>query len=83
MQQIELKDDDDAIDTFNLARMDADNDRASECWRTMTEIEESGFAIADAEEADQRRRTDSECRRRSAGHLICTMQFSRNDLTTI
>ena len=49
-QQIELKDDDDAMDTFNLARMDADNDR-DRYVADDAEIEESGFAIADAEEA--------------------------------
>ena len=49
-QQIELKDDEDAMDTFNLARMDADNDR-DRYVADDAEIEESGFAIADAEEA--------------------------------
>ena len=48
--QIELKDDEDAMDTFNLARMDADNDR-DRYVADDAEIEESGFAIADAEEA--------------------------------
>ena len=48
--QIELKDDDDAMDTFNLARMDADNDR-DRYVADDAEIEESGFAIADIEEA--------------------------------
>ena len=48
--QIELKDDEDAMDTFNLARMDADNDR-ERYVADDTEIEESGFAIADMEEA--------------------------------
>ena len=48
--QIELKDDDDAMDTFNLARMDAENDR-ERYVADDAEIEESGFAIADAEDA--------------------------------
>ena len=48
--EIELKDDDDAMDTFNLARMDADNDR-DRYVANDAEIEESGFAIGDGEDA--------------------------------
>ncbi len=44
---IDLKEDEDALDTFNLSRMDADDDR----HRSMAqdaEFEESGFDIEDA-----------------------------------
>ena len=46
---IELKDDEDAMDTFNLARMDADDDRAHAIVEE-TELAESGFDIEDAPE---------------------------------
>jgi len=46
---IELRDDEDAMDTFNLARMDADDDRAHAVVEE-TELAESGFDIEDAPE---------------------------------
>ena len=46
---IELKEDEDAMDTFNLARMDADDDR-HRAFAEETEFEESGFDIEDAPE---------------------------------
>ncbi len=46
---IELKDDEDAMDTFNLARMDADDDRRR-AFADETEFQESGFDIEDAPE---------------------------------
>ena len=44
---IELKEDEDAMDTFNLARMDADDDR-HHAFAEEAEFEESGFDIEDA-----------------------------------
>ena len=44
---IELKEDEDAMDTFNLARMDADDDR-HHAFAAEAEFEESGFDIEDA-----------------------------------
>ena len=44
---IELKEDEDAMDTFNLARMDADNDRHYSAAED-NEFHESGFDIEDA-----------------------------------
>ena len=46
---IELKEDEDAMDTFNLARMDADDDR-HHSFAEEAEFEESGFDIEDAPE---------------------------------
>ncbi len=46
---IELKDDEDAMDTFNLARMDADDDRRR-AFADEAEFQESGFDIEDAPE---------------------------------
>ncbi len=46
---IELKEDEDAMDTFNLARMDADDDR-HRAFAEETEFEDSGFDIEDAPE---------------------------------
>ncbi len=46
---IELKDDEDAMDTFNLARMDADDDRRHS-FADEAEFQESGFDIEDAPE---------------------------------
>ncbi len=40
--QIELKDDEDAMDTFNLARMDADNDRQNR-YADEDELADAGF----------------------------------------
>jgi DNA-directed RNA polymerase subunit beta len=46
---IELKEDEDAMDTFNLARMDADDDRRRNV-ADEAEFQESGFDIEDAPE---------------------------------
>ena len=46
---IELKEDEDAMDTFNLARMDADDDR-HRAFAEEADFEESGFDIEDAPE---------------------------------
>jgi DNA-directed RNA polymerase subunit beta len=47
--EIKLKEDEDAMDTFNLARMDAEDDRQRRYFADDAEIEASGFAIEDAE----------------------------------
>ena len=47
--QIELKEDEDAMDTFNLNRMDAEDDR-HRSFADDAEIVDSGFAIEDVEE---------------------------------
>ena len=44
---IELKEDEDAMDTFNLARMDADDDR-HRAFADDADFQESGFDIEDA-----------------------------------
>ena len=44
---IELKEDEDALDTFNLARMDAEDDR-HRTFADEAEFQESGFDIEDA-----------------------------------
>ena len=44
---IELKEDEDAMDTFNLARMDADDDR-HRSFADEADFQESGFDIEDA-----------------------------------
>ena len=44
---IELKEDEDAMDTFNLARMDADDDR-HRAFAEEADFQESGFDIEDA-----------------------------------
>ena len=46
---IELKEDEDAMDTFNLARMDADDDR-HRAFAEDAEFQDSGFDIEDAPE---------------------------------
>ena len=46
---IELKEDEDAMDTFNLARMDADDDR-HRSFAEDAEFQDSGFDIEDAPE---------------------------------
>ena len=46
---IELKEDEDAMDTFNLARMDADDDR-HHSFAEDEDFQESGFDIEDAPE---------------------------------
>ncbi len=48
-EEIELKDDDDEMTTFNLSRMDRDDDR-EEYVADDAAFEESGFAIEDADE---------------------------------
>ena len=50
--EIELKDDDDEMTTFNLARMDADRDDREEYVADDASFEESGFAIEDVDEDD-------------------------------
>ena len=48
---IELREDEDAMDTFNLARMDAEDDRQRSVTEEMeAEFQESGFDIEDAPE---------------------------------
>ncbi|MEG0779998.1 MAG: DNA-directed RNA polymerase subunit beta [Oscillospiraceae bacterium] len=52
---IELKEDEDAMDTFNLARMDADDERTNHAYvnpAEIEEIEESGFVIESVDEAE-------------------------------
>ena len=46
---IELKEDEDALDTFNLARMDAEDER-NRAFADEAEFQESGFDIEDAPE---------------------------------
>ena len=46
---IELKEDEDAMDTFNLARMDADDDRHHN-FAEDADFQDSGFDIEDAPE---------------------------------
>ena len=41
--QIELKEDEDALDTFNLARMDADDARSRNPFAAEAELEAAGF----------------------------------------
>ena len=50
--EIELKDDDDEMTTFNLARMDADRDDREEYVADDASFEESGFAIEDVDDED-------------------------------
>ena len=47
---IELKEDEDAMDTFNLARMDADDDRHRNSFAEEAEFQEAGYDIEDAPE---------------------------------
>ena len=49
--QIELKDDEDAMDTFNLARMDADNERQNR-YADEDELANAGFDYVSDEEVD-------------------------------
>ena len=46
---VDLKEDEDALDTFNLSRMDADDDRHRNIAED-AEFEESGFEFEDAPE---------------------------------
>ena len=52
--QIELKEDEDALDTFNLARMDADDERSRNPFADEAELEDAGFEYVpdDKVEAD-------------------------------
>ena len=47
--QIELKEDEDALDTFNLARMDAEDERQKR-FADEEDFKESGFEFEDAPE---------------------------------
>ena len=49
--QIELKEDEDALDTFNLARMDADDDRQRR-YANEEELSDAGFEYVPEEEVD-------------------------------
>ena len=49
--EIELKEDEDALDTFNLARMDADDDRQSR-YADESELADAGYEEVDDEEVD-------------------------------
>ena len=49
--QIELKEDEDALDTFNLARMDADDDRQMR-YADEDELADAGYEEVDDEEVD-------------------------------
>ena len=49
--QIELKEDEDALDTFNLARMDADNERQNR-YADEEELADAGFDYVADEEVD-------------------------------
>ncbi len=51
-EEIELKDDEDEMTTFNLSRMDADRDDREEYVADDSAFEESGFAIEDVEDDD-------------------------------
>ena len=48
---IELKEDEDAMDTFNLARMDADNERQNR-YADESELAEAGYEYVADEEVD-------------------------------
>ena len=49
--EIELKEDEDALDTFNLARMDADDDRQMR-YADEDELADAGYEQVDDEEVD-------------------------------
>ena len=49
--QIELKEDEDAMDTFNLARMDAENDRQNR-YADDSELADAGYEYVSDEEVD-------------------------------
>ena len=49
--QIELKDDEDAMDTFNLARMDAENERQNR-YADEDELADAGYEYVDQAEVD-------------------------------
>ncbi len=50
--QIELKEDEDALDTFNLARMDADDDRRGNPFADEAELEDAGFEYVPDDEVE-------------------------------
>ena len=45
---VELRDDEDAMDTFNLARMDARGDRRDLNYDDAAEFEQAGFGVEEA-----------------------------------
>ena len=57
--QIELKEDEDALDTFNLARMDADNERQNR-YADEDELADAGFDYVADEEVDASYADDDE-----------------------
>ena len=50
--QIELKKDEDALDTFNLARMDADDERSRNPFADEAELEDAGFEYVPDDEVE-------------------------------
>ena len=50
--QIELKEDKDALDTFNLARMDADDERSRNPFADEAELEDAGFEYVPDDEVE-------------------------------
>ena len=50
--QIELKEDEDALDTFNLARMDADDERSLNPFADEAELEDAGFEYVPDDEVE-------------------------------
>ena len=57
--EIELKEDEDALDTFNLARMDADNERQNR-YADEDELADAGFDYVADEEVDASYADDDE-----------------------
>ena len=50
---IELKEDEDAMDTFNLARMDAEDERTRRAYAEEDELDDFGFGMVDEAEIEQ------------------------------
>ena len=50
--KIELKEDEDALDTFNLARMDADDERSRNPFADEAELEDAGFEYVPDDEVE-------------------------------
>ena len=50
--QIELKEDEDALDAFNLARMDADDERSRNPFADEAELEDAGFEYVPDDEVE-------------------------------
>ena len=50
--QIEFKEDEDALDTFNLARMDADDERSRNPFADEAELEDAGFEYVPDDEVE-------------------------------